>query len=272
MYRPITGAPFLNNSSYREVLPCEALRSYIRCFWGTEKSAPNRAEKPSPRIVIPDTCMDIIFDIDSSKSRLSGSFCAIDDRSYDIGGAEKRAFSETFGIRFYAWTAVLFSERDFTGQKNRAFDIGEFSGRLKAELEPLLLRYPTMGERIAAAEAVLLKALCTDRINSDLLNAVYYMLKTEGRAKISDIASYASLSERQLERVFSYNTGVSPKILCSLMRYQLLWQDMVMSPRFDILDAVEKYGYADQSHLLNDFRRRHMMTPREAVEYAAKTR
>ena len=48
-----------------------------------------------------------------------------------------------------------------------------------------------------------------------------------------------------------------------------IWEQVKLKIREN---AVEKYGYADQSHLLNDFRRRHMMTPREAVEYAAKTR
>ena len=62
--------------------------------------------------------------------------------------------------------------------------------------------------------------------------------------------------------------GVSPKALASLMRYQLLWQDMLYSPRFDVLDAVARYGYTDQAHLLHDFHRRHLMTPREALALA----
>lgn len=32
-YRPLTARPFLSDSSYREIVPCEALRPYIVCFW-----------------------------------------------------------------------------------------------------------------------------------------------------------------------------------------------------------------------------------------------
>ena len=64
--------------------------------------------------------------------------------------------------------------------------------------------------------------------------------------------------------------GISPKAFSSLVRYQLLWQEMTGRPGFNILDAVEKYGYADQPHLLNDFRRRHLMNPKQALDYAKR--
>ena len=62
--------------------------------------------------------------------------------------------------------------------------------------------------------------------------------------------------------------GTSPKTFASLMRYQLLWQDMVLSDRFDLQDAVDRFGYTDQAHLLHNFRSRHLMPPREALSLA----
>lgn len=34
IYRPITATPFRQNEEHVEVIPCEALRPFIRCFWG----------------------------------------------------------------------------------------------------------------------------------------------------------------------------------------------------------------------------------------------
>ena len=79
-----------------------------------------------------------------------------------------------------------------------------------------------------------------------------------------------ALSPRQLERRFDAAMGLSPKALAGLMRYQLLWQDMALNPRFNALDAVARFGYADQAHLLHDFHHRHGMSPREAIEFARK--
>ena len=111
-YKPILCTPF-GREGYREAAPCAALSPYIRCFW---------AERQTERdlLVIPDTCMDIIFRIDGTEN--SGFFCTIDENSfYSANGG-----SELFGVRFYAWTAHLFAERDFTGSKNLAFPTEEF--------------------------------------------------------------------------------------------------------------------------------------------------
>ena len=272
MYRPITAMPFADNETYCEVPPCEALRPYIRCFWGTKRPVSVQAGEASSGIVIPDTCMDIIFDINYTANDYSGFFCMVDEHSYRTRGAVIADTTATFAIRFYAWTAILFSEEDFTGRKNCAVVVDEYFSKLKAELEPLLFDVPTLGGKIAVTEELLLKKLCSHRINSDLMNAIYYMLQTNARAKISDICVYTAVSERQLERIFNYNMGVSPKTFSSLLRYQLLWQEIALSPSFNVLDAVEKYGFSDQSHLLNEFKRRHMMTPKEAALYALKSR
>ena len=62
LYHPITGTPFQSDETYREVTPCAALAPYIRCFWGSEH--PLLARPHEGGIVIPDTCMDIIFTLD----------------------------------------------------------------------------------------------------------------------------------------------------------------------------------------------------------------
>lgn len=269
MYRPITGTPFKNNDSYREILPCDALAPYIRCFWGTKKPA---AKKGFADIVIPDTCMDIIFRANYSQNKLSGVFCAIDESSSISQSDAESDITAIFGIRFYAWTAVLFSDGNFSDFTGSRFCIEEFSRKIRAALEPVLFDIPDLAGKISAAEKLLLETLCTSRINADLMNGIYYMLSTSGRAKISDICGYTAVSEKQLQRIFKSNVGISPKTFSSLVRYQLLWQEAVFSKSFSALDAVEKYGYTDQSHMLRDFKRRHLMTITEALEFADKNR
>ena len=272
IYRPITASPFQNGEEYCEIEPCEALKPFIRCFWGTLN--PISTDFSSEHgLVIPDTCMDIIFNVDYKHNNCGGFFCTVDEKSYlTTSGACEKSGMATFAIRFYAWTAILFSETDFRNSKNSHFSVDEFFSALKSHLEPLLFDVPTLRRKIEIAENFLLKNLHTERINSDLMNALYFMLSSCGRAKISDIRDYTAVSEKQLERIFNYNMGISPKAFSSLLRYQLLWQEMVYSPNFNVLDAVEKYGYSDQSHLLNDFKRRHLLTPKEAVEFACKNR
>ncbi|MCM1298718.1 MAG: AraC family transcriptional regulator [Firmicutes bacterium] len=272
MYRPITAAPFQNNRQYCEIPPCEALKPFVRCFWGTKSPVSSRNGSSASQLVIPDTCMDIIFNVSPADNRADSFFCTVDERSYFSGNAAAGPDGSIFAVRFYGWTAVLFTERELGGRKNEAFPAEEFFGDLKSRLEPFLFEHTSLEQRAKFAEKLLLGRLCERRSDSALLNGIYYMLKTDCRAKISEVCGYSCVGEKQLERIFNFNTGVSPKTFSSLLRYQLLWQDMNFSENFSLLDAVEKYGYTDQSHLLRDFKRRHLMTPKEALAYGRKFR
>lgn len=267
-YHPLTGQPLKMDETYWELAPCEALRPYIRCYWGTLRPVA-ACPQPEGGLVIPDTCMDIIFDIDYTNNRYTSAFCTLDERSYRTGGSEAGGpLTATFAIRFYAWTASLFAHWDFTGSKNSCFDPEEMFGPLVRRLQPILFAEETLMGKIAVAEAFLLSCLDSLRPDAGLLNAVHYLLSSSGRARIADLTGYAGLSERRLERLFQTHMGVSPKSFASLVRYQLLWQELAGNPTFSALDAVAKYGYTDQAHLLNDFKRRHLMTPTEALRFA----
>lgn len=249
-YKPILSTPF-GREGYREIAPCDALKPYIRCFW-TEKQV------QSGVLIIPDTCMDIIIKIGGG-----ASFCALDESSYystDIG-------TELFGVRFYAWTAALFSRRDFSGSSSGIFPVGEFFDNTE-ELNTAVQQAETFEERAAAAECWITRKLGNIRADSDLLNAVNFIIDSRGALEISELHMHTAVSARRLERLFARNMGVSPKTFSSLVRYQLLWREMTCSSGFNVLDAVEKYGYSDQSHLLKDFRRRHLMNPNRALDYA----
>lgn len=268
IYIPITSAPFRNNSEYCEIEPCDALKPYIRCFWGTPDDPNVTPPAGNYDIVIPDTCMDIIYSINREKRCVDGIFCALDERSVDLSERECFPDNNIFAIRFYVWSAALFAEDTLAGSKNGRFPANAFFSSITTELEPVLLEKNSLPDMIKAAEQILLKHIKTERISNDFMNALYRIISMNGNAKISDLTSYAAVSEKGLERLFTANAGVSPKTLCTLIRYQMLWRDILLNSSFNALDAVEKYGYFDQAHMLNDFRRRHLMNPTEAVLYA----
>lgn len=253
-FSPVLSTPF-GRAGYRELAPREALKPFVRCFWTENPVADNI-------LVIPDTCMDIVFRLGEG----AGSFfCALDERSF----YSRSVGEELFGIRFYAWTVGLFTRGDFSGNGGKALCVGEFFDGT-SELSSSIAHAQTFSERAAAAEKWLLSRLEKIRANTDLLNAVDLLLETDGRAKIADICLHTATSPRGLERLFKREMGVSPKSFSGLVRYQLLWREMALQNGFDILDAVEKFGYFDQAHLLNDFKKRHLMNPKEALYYANK--
>ena len=269
LYHPVTGTPFQRDETYREVAPCAALAPYIRCFWGSEGP---QYDRPAPAgIVIPDTCMDIIFHIDHVAQRVTAAFCALDATSSltpaSTGGSGR---AMTFAIRFYAWTACLFAADDLRGSLNGRYPAEQFFPGIVRALSPALADMTSLDDAIRAAEPLLLRCLNNNCADPAVLNAIHRILVTDGRARIADVAAALVLSPRQMERRFAACMGATPKGFASLMRYQLLWQEMLRTPRFSVLDAVDRFGYTDQAHLLGDFRRRHLMTPREALAFARR--
>lgn len=78
------------------------------------------------------------------------------------------------------------------------------------------------------------------------------------------------MSTRQLERLFHEYIGITPKKISNIIRYQFLWRDILYEPHFDILNAVYKYGFTDQSHLMREFKKYHSMDINSARVIAFK--
>lgn len=270
IYNPITATPFTSDEAYMEFKPCMELRPYIRCFWGAKEPYRQiRTDIPTRKIVTPDTCMDIIFSVNFTRNQLSGKFCGMDDCSFTFfqDNHEEDVVS-TFAIRFYAWSAVLFSEEPMSGTKNGFFEVDYHFSKLKRAIEPLLFDVTDMADRVRLTEQYLLNHMHPERSSHIVMEAVAGMLERKGNTQIGELSREIHISSRQLERVFKENIGISPKQLSSLIRYQYLWNDILYHPQFCILDAVYQYGYTDQSHLLHDFKRFHTMNISEAKKYA----
>ena len=258
LYHPIVARPF-EQEIYREIPPCAALRPYIRCFWEQDGS------RSDPWLVVPDTCADLIFRV-SQDGKVQHYFCGIGDAPF--WSQPPANGDRTFGVRFYGWSAALFAGETLRGTANGLFATeAYFPWVTKALLERLASCPP---EKTAAlleqALCSRLETLCPD---GNFMQAVYRILSSGGNLSLRDLSLETALSARQLERLFSQNLGLSPKKLAELVRYQLLWQQM-LRPGFDPLDAVERYGFYDQSHLLHAFKRYHGLSPAQALRLAGR--
>lgn len=247
-FAPITAQPF--RSGYREYSPCDALKPYIRCFWTSVDQG--------GRLIIPDLCADVIFDIESNEA----FFCGVSDESF-----VSHRLTKTFGIRFYSWTAALFAEDSLHGTINGGFELGGHFRKLEKELAPKLVYAKSTEQHIALSERFLINNLRERRCGL-FTEALGEIITMRGVCTLGDISKKLHVSSRQLERVFSEYSGLSPKKASMLIRYQYLWRDILSERDFNAADKVLEYGYTDQSHLLKDFRRFHMVYPKQAKEIA----
>lgn len=271
IYKPLTATPFKCNSAYNEIEPCWMLKPYIRCFWGGVRSCSDIEADIASEIVIPDTCVDIIYRIDDTGKIINSDFIGINDRSFFSQSnkkSEQKIF--VFAIRFYAWTAYIFSEDSFAETVNGRYDVRERFSWLDRKLRVLLPESYSLIDLIRFTEPLFLKKLETAKKNEMIDRVIYDILLHQGGKGIHQLSKENFISGRQMERLFHEYIGITPKKLSNLVRYQCLWRDIVSERRFDILDAVYKYGYTDVSHLMREFERYHSMNIRDALEMAIK--
>ncbi len=270
IYHPITATPFKCTEEYMEFAPCDALKPYIRCFWGSQKLVVQEAcADAETDIVTPDTCMDIIFTADHTNNTIDSSFCGIDDRAFTARKylrARKKFFR--FAIRFYAWGAALFAEESMRSTKNTHFDVDCHFPRIKQEIEKRLFDIDDISQIIPVAEAILLHYLREKHQNPVIFQSVSRILETRGTLSMTDLEREVLIGSRQLERLYLEYIGVSPKSLASMVRYQYLWNRLLYDNSFTIADASYQYGYSDQAHLCHDFRKYHSMSISDARKFA----
>lgn len=269
-YTPLTAAPFKKTGRYCEISPqAPGLAAYIRCFWGSVRPYPSAREDPAGTIVIPDTCVDIIYRIDHTEGTVIGDFCGINDTSFlsYAKGVHGHLIS-LFAIRFYAWSAYAFSEDSLKGSVNGSFDVRSRFCWLDGLLRHRLLECQSLAQRSRLAEEAFLMRLLSARQSDVIDQAVAAVLSQKGSLKISRLAEECCISGRQLERTFHEYIGITPKRFSSLVRYQCLWNEILRDPGLNISDAAYRYGYTDQPHLLREFKRYHTMDIRQAVMHA----
>lgn len=270
IYHPITATPFRSTPDYTEFAPCDALKPYIRCFWGSEKPVVQEESTESPiDIVTPDTCMDIIFTADFANNTIDNAFCAMDERAFVTRQAirtKKRFFR--FAIRFYAWGASMFAAESMKNTKNTYFDAAYHFPEIKREIEKRMFDVQNIRQLIPVAETLLLNHFRDNYQNPVIFQSVSKILNTRGNLSMTDLKQEALVSSRQMERLFVEYIGVSPKSLAAMVRYQYLWNGFLYHDSFNIADAVYRYGYSDQAHLCHDFKKYHSMSLSDAKEFA----
>lgn len=270
-YHPLIATPFKRNTYYMELFPCKELQSHIRCYWGTENPLVQIENEDAPELVIPDTCVDIIYHIDYTNDTVTGGFCGVNDCSFHAHSSGTIGHMvSTFAIRFYAWSAYAFADDSLQSTMNGYFDVGSRFEWLDKIIRSKLLKLRTLQEKAFFTEQVLLKRLSDVRENAVVNDTIQNILINKGSLDITTLAKESFVSTRQLERLFHEYVGITPKKLSNLIRYQFLWRDILCEPDFDMLSAVHKFGYTDQSHLLREFKRYHSIDIHNARMMAFK--
>ena len=94
-----------------------------------------------------------------------------------------------------------------------------------------------------------------DNYSERITIAANLITKNAGLVNIDSLAHFTCMSMRNFERIFTNETGMSPKQLCCISRFNNALQLKLNYPSMKWISVAHQSGYFDQMHLIKDFKR-----------------
>jgi len=234
-------------SPYKEYQPHPAPAPYVACYWSTTSPTPllNR--------VLPDGCTDIVV-----------------GNTIEVVGTMRQAIlvpmvsqSITVGIRFKPGGGAAFFRLPLHELTDATLDLRTLWGCSTHALADQLAEATTAHQKIAHLEAFLLRRL--DRLPTldvTVQSAIAAVRRAQGDISVTTLRTDLSLSERQLERTFRQQTGLTPRQFARLTRFRQVVR-LLHQPALPLTDVAYRAGYYDQAHFIHDFKTLAGLTPRD---------
>lgn len=244
--------------SYREQRPSSALVEYLECFWFATDSGgvpANGSEK-----ILPDGCVEWVFHLGEPFQRLTREKWETQPRSFVVGELTRFLLvrptgqSIIMGVRFRPGTAYRFLPLPLDELTDQNIPTGDLWAREGKQLEDAVNEAEDDVERQRLVEEFLLRQLSTTISRPRFEFAVEEIIRHRGQMRVGEVASRIGLSSRQLEREFRLSAGLAPKAFARIIRFQNLLRLVGEGSLREWASLALEGGYADQPHMVREFR------------------
>lgn len=245
---------------YNEWLPAAtALRDVVMAYWycvGDASKVPSAA-------ILPDAYVEIVFNLGDPVILTGPAYTGNQPDRCVVGPLSSAIQIEytgpvaTFGIRFHPARGALFFERSAPDLADRLLPLAHVSSSLDRVLSQLISGTwnPESEASRAALDQILLKQLASvPPPDKSVIAVVDRLTASTSSPSVADIARELGLSVRQVQRRFTEAVGMPPKQFVRVIRFARLWQMATMSPPEAWAHLAAEHGYADQAHMIREFR------------------
>ncbi len=253
----------LADLGFRLIAPAQALRHCIQSYWYFRRDTPLPAYREE--YMHPRGGFGLVFNFGESV-RLDGQL-VVEPLFLDGATTKSRRLGflgrvELMGIRFQEGGAypVLGVPLAELRNETQLLDAGDRASLLR--LYARLHGAGSLPERLRLLEAWVIQRLSCGKQGSSVVPATLLLLREQaGQLSIPQLARDCGISQRQLERVYQTQVGMSPKQYSQLLRVD---QARLALKNRDIPSTAflaAEHGFYDQSHFIREFSAVVGMTP-----------
>lgn len=214
-------------------------------------------------VIVPDASVEIMFlcDEDDPKAYLYGSPLQAKELKF-------RAGKRYFGVRFHPGKIPDFLTLPPKLLTNAECNLSEVFDKADVLLEKIV-QARTFEEQIIVFNHFFLGkiALKTSMLASQIHQ---FITAHQGVLQMRDKERYLGYSSSYINRVFTENSGISPKTYALILRFQSNLKKMLTDQPVNLTDLASEQGYADQSHFFREFRRFTSSAPSLFLKKASK--
>jgi len=255
---------------HQRLAPAPELAAWVQHFWYVQWDLRNAL--PSTAETLPHPSCYLVFEHDLG----SPPDAALVLQRAEVSGVTTGKFSRVmeghgrvFGLKFKPGGLRPFLQASVSKLTDRVVPAAQVFGQsillLAAQLR--ILETP---EAMAAATsgyfAVHLPASDANvELSSKLVDSIF---DDPAILTVEALAERSGLSVRTLQRLFKAYIGASPKWVIRRYRLHELLERFHSGENFDGAQLALDLGYADQAHLINDFRKLAGYTPNEYIRRA----
>lgn len=242
---------------YTERPPHPDLAGLVRTYWWLRGEAdPDGAADPA----LPDGSPELIFNLgDPWEQIASDGSRTTQPRAFLVGQILRPMVVRPTGrialvaVRFEAHGAALVTD-GIVALTDRWTPLTSLPATSLRALASALATAVGAQAQATVLDDTLRAVLATaPPVDSLVGDAVRTIRASHGAAEIDALASALGVSVRTLQRRFVAATGLSPKLLARIVRFQRVFAAWRAEPASLSRVALES-GYYDQSHLVRDFR------------------
>jgi AraC-like DNA-binding protein len=259
--------------TYQVYKPSLALGDFIDCFWYYSMEGSQEMASPTQRC-LPLGMVELIIHLKGKPSQgfWKNNWQSFPD-SYLVGVMQEPVSwkmygsSEMFAVRFKPEGIIQLFQCPVAGWVNDFIDAEDFLGKQHSSILALIQEAESNRERVFLLEAFVHQQLSKRQTaKNHFTEAIKQIRNANVEISSYSIENQLFVCERQAQRVFKNNVGLSPKEYFRIIRFRQIIEAIQANKQVLWSQLAYSLGYADQAHLIRDFKAFAGLTPTGFLE------